>query len=348
MYAYTSQVAGYYGSVRSVVDGYRARQLARAGMEAGILTLRGVPEELIYTLGIVANPPRLLIAQSCNDEKACTKYYLSYSLQPEDGKLNLNLLVNASDELDNGYFNIFSRLFSSLKIDIETLGAIIDWIDQNGYLSSFGAEKEYYLGLNPPRKIKNNYMFHFSELSAIKGFTRELLYSSRPSATWENDRKNRASSSELENLLLQNEDWILANNVTAYLPRTLQGTEKVSINAARYHVLQSLSSVMGTREVRAIFNLRQRKEGYIKNKSDVESLPELKRLGELGSVPLSQELFGTGNLSGYLKTNNQFWRITGIGYIVIGTDNNEKSLAIRKITGLWDKNSNEFIYYSED
>ena len=273
---------------------------------------------------------------------------MSYSLQPEDGKLNLNLLVNASDEVDSGYFNIFSRLFTNLKIETETLGAIIDWIDQNNYLSSFGAEKEYYLNLKPPRRIKNYYMFHISELALVKGFTNNILYSSRSPSSFDSSKKNRASTSRLESQLMQDDDWILTNNITAYLPRTLQGTEKVNINSSRYNVLMSLSNFMGPAEVRAIFALRQKKEGYIKNQSDVEVLPELQRAGELGQTTLAKELFGSGKLSGYLKMNNQFWRITGVGYIVQDSGSKEKTLAVRRISGLWDKSANEFIFYSED
>ena len=70
---YISQAAGYYGSTRSVVDGYRARELAQAGIEAGILTLHSLPEEYLFTLGLLSNPPRLLLSEDCNEDGKCIK-----------------------------------------------------------------------------------------------------------------------------------------------------------------------------------------------------------------------------------------------------------------------------------
>ena len=64
--SYTSQTIGYYGSTRSIVDGYRAKELARSGIEAALLTLGRLPEELLFTLGILASPPQILLAQDCD------------------------------------------------------------------------------------------------------------------------------------------------------------------------------------------------------------------------------------------------------------------------------------------
>lgn len=343
---YASKAAGFYGSVRSLVDGYRARELSHAGLEAGLLTLRTLSEEQLFTLGIVSNPPKLLLSENCDDGGKCIKYYISYSIQPEDGKLNLNLLVTNHDELNNNVHRIFSRLFEALDLDVDSLGAIVDWIDENDFKNTGGAEKDDYASLSSPRKIKNSHFYSLSELAVVMGFNHNLIYNSRVPADFEKNQEDRASLSALEGQLLQKEDWILANNVTAYLPDNLPKTEAVNLNVARYHVLYSLSPAMGRAEIAALFKLRQEKS-YVTKKKDVEELPEMQRPGTL-NVPLAKELLsGAG---GFLKLESRFYRITGVGFISIsaGTDTEEKSLAIRRVWGLWDKARKEFIYYAED
>ena len=249
------------------------------------------------------------------------------------------------------YYTIFSRLFEALDLEVETLGAIVDWIDENNFESTGGAEKQHYESLSPPRKIKNAPLYSLSEAAVIKGFQRRLIYDPRVPVDFEENQKGLAGVSDLEKQLLQKEDWVLSNNVTVYLPHTLLGTEKVSINAARYHVLLSLSEAMGRQEILSIFKLKGKGGGYIKSQKEVEAIPELQRpsgTGALADVTLAKELFGVGTVSGTLKMKSRFYRVTGIGFIAVGSDTKEKSLAVRRVWGIWDKDRREFIYYSED
>ena len=347
---YTRKAAGFYGSLRSIADGYRARELSHAGLEAALLTLGALSEKQLFTMGIVNNPPKILLSENCDDSGKCTKYYISFSIQPEDGKLNLNTLVSDSGELDNSVHLIFSRLFEALGLDVDTIGAIVDWIDENDFKNVGGAEKEDYASLSPPRKIKNSHLYSLSELAVTMGFDRKIIYDARAPADFEKNQKDRASIGAVESQLLQREDWVLANNVTAYLPEKLLDSAKVNLNAARYHVLYSLSEAMGRDEIVALFKLRQAKE-YITEQKDVKELPEMQRPGTVGrNISLATELLGTGKgaLSGTLKLKSRFYRITGLGFISVGTDTEEKSLAVRRIWGLWDKNKKEMIYYAED
>lgn len=346
---HTRKAAGFYASVRSLVDGYRARELSHAGLEAGLLTLRALTEERLFTLGILSQPPRVLLSENCDDSGKCIRYYISYSIQPEDSKLNLNLLVSNNDELNNSVHRIFSRLFEALDIDVDSIGAIVDWIDQNDFKSTGGAEKDDYASLSPPRKIKNGRLYSLSELAVVIGFDRNLIYNPRVPLDFEKDQEDRASIGNIEASLLAKEDWTLSHNVTAYLPDRLLGSEKVNLNAAPYHVLYSLSEAMGRAEVAALFRLRQKKK-YIKKKKDVEDLPEMKRPGTLKKdISLAKELFGTG-VGGFLKLSSRFYRITGVGFISLSSesDTEEKSLAIRRVWGLWDKKNKQLIYYAED
>ena len=344
---YSSQAVRFHRSILTAVNGYRSLELARAGLEAGLLSAQGISEEYLFTLGIIASPPRILITQDCNERGNCTKYYVSYSIQPEDGKLNLNHLVRNDDEPNQNFRNIVSRLFESLNLDVDSIGAIIDWIDKNNSESIGGAEASYYQNLPQARKIKNSYLYSLSELTVIKGFDYDKVFSPRIPPEFARNQKELASRTETEEILIQDDDWVLANNVTACLPRQLLGSEKISVNAARYHVLLSLTASLGRPEVLAIFKLRSERDGYIKNKQDIEGIAELQRPGILG-VSLAKELLGTGQTSGTLKTQSRFYRVTGIGYITVGTDTEERSLAVRRVWGIWDKTDKKFLYYSED
>ena len=344
---YVNKAWDYYGSVRSMVDGYRGKELAYAGLQAGLISIRSIPEEYLFKLGIVSNPPRIQLAENCNDSGLCTKYYASYSIQPEDGKLNINVLVRSDDEINANFKNIFTRLFEELRIDVDTLDSIIDWIDSNDFLNPNGAESNHYESLEPSRKIKNSVMYSLSELAAVKDFNRNLIYEAHVPTSYLEEQENRASRSELEESLLQEDDWVLANNITAYVPRELLGSEKVSVNAARAHVLLSLSPQMTAADVLALFSLRSKKEGYIKNKKDIENIPELTRQGVTGAS-ISKQLLGTGKVGGFLKLTSRFYRVTGIGFISIASDIDEKPQVVSRVWGIWDKQNQELLYYSED
>ncbi len=345
---YTSKAAGYYSSTRSFVDGYSARELSYAGLEAGILTLRSIPEEQLFSLGLISNPPKLLLSNFCTEGGKCTNHYVSYSIQPEDGKLNLNHLITNSDELNNSYHRIFSRLFEALDLDIDSIAAIIDWIDLNDFQTTNGAERAEYSSLEPSRKIKNGPMYSLSELSVVIGFDKNLVYSERIPANFQKEKDERASIGEIEEELIQSDDWVLANNLTAYLPEQLLGTEKVNLNAARYHVLYSLAENMGKQEVTALFKLRAEKV-YVKDTKDIEALAELKQPSIINStITLAKELLGEGSVSGFLKLKSRFYKITGIGYITLITDTEEKSIAVRRVWGIYDKDTKKLIYFSED
>ena len=347
--SFNRRAIGYYGATRTLVDGYRAKELARAGLEASLLTLRTIPEKFLFTFGLVANTPRILLNENCNEEGACIKYYVSYSIEPEDGKFNLNHLVKIDDQPYELYRDILSRLFDTLELDPDIVGAIIDWIDINNFESIGGAEEQYYNSLEPPRKIKNAPLYSLSELCVVKGFSHPILYEPRVPADFLEERERSTNLSNLnESSPVQESDWILANNVTVYLPKKLLGTEKLNVNVTPYHVLKSLSEVMSQKEVSAIFKLKSQQEGYIDNVDLVKKLPELQIPSGLQGISLGQDLVGQGGTSGWLDTKSRFYRLEGVGYIAISTDNNEKMLASRKIWGIWDKNQKSFIYFSDN
>ena len=347
---YIRKVSNVYGSARSLSDGLRARELAEAGFETALLVITKIPEQFLFTEAIVGNPPSILLSKSCTKGGRCIGHYIRYSVVPEDGKLNLNHLVRYDGEPDSNYVQIFERLFESFDLKAENVGAIVDWLDENTNLSLGGAESNYYESLEPSLKIKNTYMYSLSELSILKHFNRDTVYAPRIPDGWEERQKELAFQTETEESLLNQDDWILANNITAYLPYQLLGTDKININAARYHVLLSLSNAMTRKAVLAVFKLRQQENGYIQSLDALKTLPEFQAEGGGGGVTLYEEVVGTGGAtSGFLKVKSRFYRITGIGSITVLSDNSEEeSLAVRRVSGIWDKDRKTLIYYSED
>lgn len=351
---FLEDVTDHYLAVRASADGFRSRELALAGFQASIAALKTIPEDFLYQKGVIlkaANQPDIELAKHCLDdaEKDCYYYMVGFRLQPEDGKLNLNSLVRYDDQPNENYRRIVRRLFRSLNIDGENSDPIVDWIDENDYSETAGAEDDYYNGLKPPRKIKNFRMFSLSELPQIKGFDHDMLYNSRAPEDWEEQQKELSFQTDDEKNLIQPEDWILSNNVTAFMPFTETAEDKVNINGARYFTLLSLSDAMTREAVMALFKLRRQSQGYIKNISELRELPEFQVPGGLPDVSLYQELAGTGGeVSGMIKTEGEYYRVVGVGTIIRQTDNNEQDTrAVRIVWGIWDKTNRRLIYYSE-
>ncbi len=348
---FLEDVTDQYLAVRSSADGLRAREAALAGFNAGITAVKTIPEEFLYQQGIIMDPPALPLGKKCFDDEEtdCLKFKVSYQILPEDGRINLNNLVRYDDQINENYNRIVRRLFRQLDIPGDHVDAVTDWIDENDYTEPAGAEDDHYAALKPPRKIKNYRMFSLSELPAIKGFDRNMVYESRAPEGWEERQEELAFQTDDEINLLQPEDWILANNVTAFMPFTESVEDKVNINAARFHVMMSLSDAMSREAVLAIFKYRRQNNGYIKNVSELRDLPELNVPGGIPEVTLYQELAGTGgDVSGLIKTESDYYQIVGVGYVMRETDNTSDILAERKVRGIWDKNNRRLVYYSED
>ena len=352
---FLEDVSDHYLAVRASADGFRARELATAGFQASISALKTIPEDFLYQKGVIlrdSNQPDIELARHCLDdsERDCYYFMVGFRLQPEDGKLNLNSLVRYDDQPNENYREVIKRLFRSQDISGEQADPIVDWIDDNSYTEPSGGEEAFYADQRPARKIKNFRMFSLSELPQIRGFSRDMLYTSRAPEGWEEQQEELSFQTDDEKNLIQPADWILANNVTAFMPFTETVEEKVNINAARYFTLLSLSSAMTREAVLALFKLRRQSQGYIKNISELRELPEFQAPGAIADTTLYQELAGTGGeVSGMIKTEGEYYRVVGVGTIIRLTDNRpQDTRAIRLVQGIWDKANRRLIYYAED
>lgn len=311
-------------------NGFKAQLLAKAGIQGAMGALKKIPTEMLYQSGIAFDPPPIPLAGGM----------IQYKLRPEDGKFNLNTLVkNYDDEPNFRAIEYLSRLFEQLGLKKTKIFPVIDWLDTNHQPMGGGAETEYYSKLVPPRKIKNGPMYSLTEILSIKGFKREDIYSSLKNES--DNKKSTTFLTDEEKILIGDSDYVLANNLTAYLPTEQTYDERININAAPYYVLMSLSDFMTPQAAKRILKLRLANKGYIKDVKDLEKYSEF-QTPSVGGLTLYKELVGEGSdiSTGRIKTSSDIFRIIGTGII--------QNKVVRSITILYDVKNDKIMYYSEN
>lgn len=115
---------------------------------------------------------------------------LTVAISDESGRLPVNALVvfPQARQFDENFKAVWDRLLRRLSPDSgeggdqdpgAILNSIKDWLDKgddDAITGVSGAESDYYENLDPPYACKNGPMDHLSELTLIKGVTRELVY----------------------------------------------------------------------------------------------------------------------------------------------------------------------------
>jgi general secretion pathway protein K len=106
------------------------------------------------------------------------------AIADEQGKLNLNNLVNAAGQKSDADVLMFQRLLASLNLSPDLAFAALDWIDADADLSSSaGAEDAYYLALARPYRAANSPMAQVEELYRVRGFDAATVAKLRPYVT---------------------------------------------------------------------------------------------------------------------------------------------------------------------
>ncbi|TGK08683.1 type II secretion protein [Leptospira fletcheri] len=332
-----------YKISKGEMSGFRALLLAKAGFQGGLGALRKIPEEQLYKSGLGLNPPPVPLGGG----------FIYYKLQGEDGKINLNSVFNA-DTKDINLRNqeMAQRLLERLGLKRELLTPLIDWIDDD---SQGNTEASYYEKLVPPRKIKNGYLYSLSELTSVKGFDPKIVYGSQKPADYA-EKYSKEFMSEEEKVLMNESDFVLANNYTAFVPYQRNYDDRINLNAAPYFVLMSLSDFMTRQAAMKILKLKIQKGGYLKDTKDIENLPEF-QVPSVGGITLYKELAGEGTdvSGGRIKTKGEIFRITAVGEVSMDTGRQSEEpssksgkIAVRRITGIFDLTNNMMLYYRED
>lgn len=226
---------------------YTAEVQARASADSGVefvATILGnrkgaVAENLIhnpqYFMGqVVATSPRpransrfTIIAPVEHDTR---NNAIRYGLMDESAKLNINYLPNmglSNDDLHTLMLNI-----PNMTVDIAD--ALLDWMDSDDTINTYGAESETYQQMSPPYKAKNGPFETIDEMLLVKGITPTLLYgedANRNGLLDPNENDGDASPP------LDNADGVLDHGFVAYFSvhgretnRRSDGTLKINVN----------------------------------------------------------------------------------------------------------------------
>jgi len=201
-------------AARNVVEQKQSYYMARAGIEYSIYELMETQSAFYQAqqqqqLGPEAIPDVLRGGVSLN----LTGGGADVEIIDESGKINVNL---APPHL---IYNLLVMIgVPGDRADVIT-DSIGDWIDPDDLYREFGAESDYYMGLDPPYRAKNGFMDVPEELLLVNGITPEIYYG----------RKTVSDSGEpIELYGLQN-----------YLT-TFSNATSININSAPIPVLASL------------------------------------------------------------------------------------------------------------
>jgi general secretion pathway protein K len=109
---------------------------------------------------------------------------VSGDIADEQGKFNLNNVVEARGQRSEPDIKLLRRLLALVELSPELADAVVDWVDADDTLSSAsGAESAYYLGLARPYRAANAPMVQVDELYRVRGFDARAVAKLRPYVT---------------------------------------------------------------------------------------------------------------------------------------------------------------------
>lgn len=299
----------------------KALLLAESGLEAARMLLIRVPEEQLYQFGIMYAPPVIPLGGGI----------LSFRITEETGKLNVNRLVYfINDDMSLRNREMLNTLAESFSLPADMWDPVVDYIDANNVAEPKGYEQLDYAMLNPPRTIKNNRLHSLEELLLIPGFDHQLLFEDLRTEA-EKEEVSEDFLTDEEALVTSDEDFILANNLTVYLPENPGATDPVNINSAPYHVILSISEYMTVEAAEAIIMARLSNGGRFSSVDQLSSIPEL-QIRTSGTATLFDEL------KGRITTADQLYKIVAEASLESHT---------AQIIGIYDKKARKLVRYME-
>jgi len=161
----------------------------------------------------------------------------------EDGRFEVRI-IDHSGRIQINHINkqkdLMTRFLSSEQFGIDPknvnnlIDAIKDWIDSDNEVTGFGAENEYYQGMEKPYSCKNAPLELMEELLLVKGVTRELFFGTKEKP-----------------------------GISYYL--TTHGDGRININTADPLVLRSLSGQINQEIVEKMLAYREDKKNNLKD-----------------------------------------------------------------------------------
>jgi hypothetical protein len=225
---------------------------------------------------------RFCVIAPLNDEEGYVGAGLRYGLENESARINLNALLLAELQGEEGSRD---QLLALPGMTEEIADAILDWIDEDDEPREYGAEIDYYSGLPVPYAPKNGTFDSVEELLLVRGVTSSLLYGLDQNRNGIVDPHEEGGVIEAETA--DNTDGVLDRGWAAYftlyseeLNLTSQGEPRIFLNMEDMQQLyDELSAVFG--EASATFIVAYRQNGPYRGNDEGE-------VGATGDFDLSQ------------------------------------------------------------
>lgn len=209
-----------------------------------------------------------ILAPRLDDEG--TPMGVRYGLEDESAKLNLNLLLLADTVVTDGGRAL---LMSVPGMTEDVADAILDWLDEDDEPREYGAEADYYMGLNPPYAPANGPPTTLTELLLVRGVTPTLLFGKDMNRNgvvdpheMNNELLNEATSSvqlETDTTGLGSLDRGWAGYLTLHSAESnfsATGSPRINLNRTDLEILyEELAEVLG--EELAAFIIAYRQQG---------------------------------------------------------------------------------------
>lgn len=223
-----------------------------------------------------------------------------FGLENESGKLNLNALA----AWDKASENAGRQLLMSLPDMTEEIAdAILDWLDSDDETREYGAEADYYSGLNPSYVPRNGPLPTLDELLLVRGVTPQLLFGANL------QRIGVTASSEAEST---GSDTATGGGWASYLTLysregnlNSEGSAKINLNQDDMETLyEELCEVVDEAWAKYIVAYRQQASAYESKEDDqakVETTPS-------GDLDLTKE--GSLTIDSILDLVDQRVRVT--------------------------------------
>ncbi len=172
--------------------------------------------------------------------------YVTGVLEDESGKFNLNNLLDANGQVNEGAKQWFEQLLRRVGLPIELSQAVIDWQDADDLTAgAMGAESGYYQGLTQAYLPANSKFNDVAELKQVRGFEREKYA-------------------------------LIAPYISALPDHTL-----LNINTAPALVLAGLDEQLDVKEVEQVLTQNKAQLEHFSSAADLWSLPPFNQVSQV-------------------------------------------------------------------
>ena len=150
------------------------RSTAAYSVEQGLLFAQGAEALAAYVLKQDKNDKEDSNAefwtQPYGPVEIAPEIALEAQLFDEQGKFNLNTLLNADGTRDEDAIAVFTRLLDLLGLEARWAPKLVDWLDANALPESDGGEDSLYSAQMPPGRAGNLTLTSISELLQFPDF----------------------------------------------------------------------------------------------------------------------------------------------------------------------------------